>query len=447
MLQRFLHYIEVQRLFSDSDKILLTVSGGMDSMVMTKLFDLAGLNFGIAHCNFKLRGPESDMDADLVRNFARNMGVEFFLKEFETLKFARLKGLSIQDAARKLRYQWFEELILQTEFKFYATAHHFDDQIETFFINLFRGTGVSGLRGILPKNGNCIRPLLFANRIEIEDFARKNKIDYREDSSNNSDNYLRNRIRHFILPALNETRPDFRKGFDLTFNNLSGTEGFIKSEINRITDELINCEEGFWKIDLDKLRLQNSLSFVLFELLKPFNFNYENVRMIIGSLSGVSGKTFYSPTHQILLDRDSLLVRKRTDIEGQNESDVFFITEDIHDLDNPFKLSMEQHLRSSDYFMNKSRSIAHLDVDKLKFPLEIRKPKTGDHFYPLGLGGKKKLSDFFTDEKFSAVQKQNTWLLISDGEIAWVIGQRLDDRFKITPETSKILKISVLSNQ
>ncbi|MBE0638150.1 MAG: tRNA lysidine(34) synthetase TilS [Bacteroidales bacterium] len=446
MLQKFHQYIKSQGLFTSSSKIILTVSGGVDSMVMTKLFELSGFYFGIAHCNFKLRGTESDADAEFVQRIATELGVSFYLKEFETGSFAIENRISIQQAARDLRYRWFDELIQESDFNHYATAHHFDDQIETFFINLLRGAGISGLRGILPKNGHCIRPLLFANRIEIEAFARKHKLSFRTDSSNQSDHYLRNRIRHFVLPAFEKTRPDFRAGFESTFRNLADAENFIKAKIEKISSETMSKEDKYWKIHLGKLQMHRPLSFILFELLKPFGFNYENVLMILDSLSGIPGKSFFSPTHKILLDREYLVISELQD-EDDNEPDHFFITEDLVLLDFPLKLSIDKTFFSVNDTLDISKCVAQLDVDKLNFPLEIRKPDIGDFFYPLGLGGKKKLSDFFTDEKFSAIQKQNTWLLLSSGEIVWIIGYRLDDRFKITPETRKILKITLLTDQ
>lgn len=442
MLNKFLNYISSQKLFSSQDKILLTVSGGLDSMVMARLFQMAGFDFGIAHCNFKLRSAESDGDAEFVRKFAHDLKVSFFEKEFETSLFAAVNQLSIQQAARELRYTWFEQLISETNFDFYATAHHFDDQIETFFINLLRGTGVSGLRGIMPKNSRCVRPLLFASRTEIEDFAKAHKIAFREDSSNLKDDYLRNRIRHHVLPALQSVKPDFRTGFGMTFGNLTQTEAFIKMQMEMIAENLISEEDGFWKIDLKLLQNQQPLPFILFELLKPFSFNVENVLMMADALGGISGKSFLSPTHKALLDRNHLLIFKRKHDEKHPE--VFLVNENDEELHEPVELMIRNKSFSNEYAMDKRKSVAQLDLEKLKFPLQIRKPVTGDYFYPLGLGGRKKLSDFFTDEKFTAIQKLNTWLLLSDGEIAWVIGYRPDDRFKITAETKTVMKISSL---
>ncbi len=445
MFDRFLNYISSQKLFSSQHKILLTVSGGMDSMVMAKLFAKAGFDFGIAHCNFKLRGAESDGDAEFVQKFAHELNVPYFEKEFETQLFAAEHQLSIQQAARELRYSWFEQLIGETDFDFYATAHHFDDQIETFFINLFRGTGVSGLRGILPKNGRCVRPLLFASRMEIEDYAKLHSVVFREDSSNIKDDYLRNRIRHHVPPALERTKPDFRTGFGLTFDNLAQTEAFVKNQMETIAENLISEEDGYWKIDLKLLQNQQPLPFILFELLKPFNFNFENVLMMVEAFGKTPGKSFLSHSHKALLDRDYLLI---FDLKNEDTSpEIFLVSENDEEVLEPVELIIKKIVFSNEYAMDKRKNVAQLDLDKLKFPLQIRKPVTGDYFYPLGLGGRKKLSDFFTDEKFTAIQKLNTWLLLSEGEIAWVIGHRPDDRFKITPDTKSMMKISFYKNQ
>jgi len=263
MRQKFLQFLEKEQLFSKSNKILVANSGGIDSMVLTKLLELDGFDFGVAHCNFRLRGDESNADEEFVRQLAVKLRVPFYCRSFETEEFAGAHRLSIQEAARELRYRWFEKLILETEFDLYATAHHFDDQIETFFINLFRGTGVSGLRGINPITGRCVRPLLFATRTEIEDFANAHHIACREDSSNKSDHYLRNRIRHYVLPALEIAKPDFRHGFATTFKNLKNVEKFVGHQMQIISGQIITDKQGYSQIDLKKLRSFKHLQFVL----------------------------------------------------------------------------------------------------------------------------------------------------------------------------------------
>lgn len=441
MLERFLRFIEQKKLFSLKDRVIVTNSGGIDSMVMTRLFEMAGIEFGIAHCNFQLRGQESDEDAGFVVNYAAQKNIRLFQKNFNTRKYASDHKITIQEAARELRYDWFEELITKTGYSCYATAHQFDDQIETFFINLFRGTGISGLRGILPRNNNCVRPLLFATRKEIEEFAVLQDVKFREDSSNQKNDYLRNRIRHFVLPALQKSSPDFKTGFDNTFNLLSQVETFIQSEISNISKELVSTIDNLQVINIEKLQNYQPVEFILFELLRPFRFNYQNVRMMVNSFGSSSGQKFLSTSHQAVLDRGQLLISPKTMDDEKNKIKSVFIREGVNQLNYPVALRLEIHSYTKDFTLKRKKNVALLDAGKLTFPLEVRQVQTGDFFYPLGLGGKKKLSDFFTNEKFSFTQKEKTWLLTSKDEIVWVIGYRIDDRFKITSATQKILVI------
>jgi tRNA(Ile)-lysidine synthase len=441
MRQKFRHFLDKEQLFSKSNKILVANSGGIDSMVLTKLLELDGFDFGIAHCNFRLRGDESNADEEFVQQLAEKLKVPFFCRSFETEEYARAHRCSIQEAARELRYGWFEKLILETEFDYYATAHHFDDQIETFFINLFRGTGVSGLRGINPITGRCVRPLLFATRTEIEDFANAHHIACREDSSNKSDHYLRNRIRHHVLPALEVAKPDFRHGFATTFKNLRFVENFIGHQMQIISGQIITDKHGYLQIDLKKLRSFKHLHFILFELLKPMGFNYDTVLDIVNSLEGTPGKTFYAGKVKLVVDRDALLLVPDDRDAAPGAGRRFRVYEYETATDSPVKLKMDKLPFTSDYKIELGNEVAQLDFDKLTFPLEIRKAETGDFFYPFGMKGKKKLSDYFTDEKFSAARKLQTWLLVSAGQIAWVIGHRPDDRFKITPDTKTIYRV------
>lgn len=429
-----------ETLIKKGQKIILTVSGGVDSVVMASLFMKLDYDFAIAHCNFGLRAGESDADSIFVKGFAQKLGVPFFEKSFATTAFSHVRKISIQEAARILRYEWFEYLIATTDFDLYATAHHFDDQIETFFINLFRGTGLSGLRGILPRNGNCIRPLLFAKRKQILDYAIKNHIEYREDSSNKKHDYLRNRIRHLIIPALEKTHAEFRTGMDNTFSALSAAENFISDGIQEIRSRIVSETDGCSTIKLNALPGNESLEFVLFELLKPFNFKISIVRSIIKSLDGQSGKTFYSITHEVVLDRDALLI---SELNNQDD-EVFELEKDSKELSLPLNLSIETRKLSASFEIGKSSKMAFLDFDKLKFPLQIRKYRTGDFFYPLGMKGRKKISDFFIDHKISVPKKRKTWILTSGQDIVWLVGHRIDDRFKITNKTKTAYIIQII---
>jgi len=439
-LEHFLENIDNQKLFSSNQKILLAISGGVDSMVMVSLFSKAKFNFGIAHCNFQLRGVESDEDAAFVKKTAINLNVEYFEKNFNTRETAVLKKQSIQVAARELRYEWFNQLVSENGYDYFATAHQFDDQTETFFINLFRGTGISGLRGILPKNGKCIRPLLFASRNEIEEFAANNGILFRNDSSNDSDKYLRNRIRHQVIPALEFTYPDFRKGFVTTFKNLAGAEKILSQEIKKKSENLLEKHDLNVKIDLKKLRLLDPLPVYLFEILKPFHFIFSTIENICEALERIAGKSFFSTTHCLRGERDELVITPLTALENENEQE-FFIPETVTSINYPVNLSFDVTESKPGFLLQNSPDLAQLDYERLQFPLKIRRWKQGDAFIPLGMKGKKLLSDFFINQKFSAEEKQKTWLLVSGNEIVWIIGHRISEKFKITEKTKKIMII------
>lgn len=441
MLNLFTTYIKKEKLFSKTDNILLTVSGGIDSVVMCELFHKAGLKFGIAHCNFQLRGDESEGDENFVEELAEKYRVQFHSVSFDTSAFAKKNKLSIQVAARKLRYDWFEEIRTQFDYSFIATAHHQDDSIETFFINLIRGTGIAGLHGILPKQNNIIRPLLFTNKDQIELFAKKNKLEYREDSSNASDKYVRNKIRHKLIPILKELNPNIHKTIAEDIQRLSDTEKVYKKEIVDKRSKIIKEDKNGIQISIKELKKLNPIEPYLFEFLYPLGFNSATVDEIIESLNGQSGKQFFSATHRLIKDRDFLFLESR---DKNQESRLkkkgnHFIKKNQTELSNDtLRLNFKTISKSTNYELRTTNSIANIDFDKLEFPLEVRKWKNGDIFYPLGMKGKKKLSDFFIDKKISISEKENIWLLTSKNEIVWVIGLRLDDRFKVTDKTKKI---------
>lgn len=408
-------------------------------MVMLDLFRKAKFEIGIAHCNFNLRGLESDEDSSFVRTVAQSYAVPYFEKSFDTAKYASAYKLSIQEAARELRYRWFDEIIAQENYRYFATAHHFDDQLETFFINLFRGTGVKGLRGILPKNGNCIRPLLFATRNEIETYAQNNKITFREDSSNKSDKYLRNRIRHKILPALASVKSDYKTGFGKTFQLLTGAEVFIDSEITKLRKQLFRYEDGQVHISIEKLNQLPRIEFYLYELLKPFGFNEEAVSKIPATFNKTPGKLFYSKTHQLLIDREDIIILPI----NENKPTTYLIDAGQARILRPVELAFEILPNDKKAPIDPDSKVSQLDFDKLEFPLKLRKWKEGDYFYPLGMKGRKKVSDYFIDHKFSLFDKQKTWLLVSSDKIVWFVGQRIDNRFKIDKHTKTIYKITL----
>lgn len=443
MLASFTSYIQKENLFSRTDTILLAVSGGIDSIVMCELFHRARLKFGIAHCNFQLRDDESETDESFVEALAEKHNVQFHSISFDTSAFAKKNKLSIQTAARQLRYQWFEEIREQYHYQSIATAHHRDDSIETFFINLIRGTGISGLHGILPKQGKIIRPLLFAAKIDIEAFAKKNKLKHREDSSNASDKYVRNKIRHQLIPLLKELNPAINETIESTVKRLRETEEIYKKEIADKYSKAVKQEKGSIRINIKELKKLNPLASYLFEFLNPLGFNSAIIDEIIAGLGKQAGKQFLSETHRLIKDREYLIAGRRETGEGdkkkkkstakiqikKNQSEIFM---------DDYKLVFKTKPKTPGSVFRSPDHTANMDYDKLEFPLEIRKWEKGDAFYPLGMKGRKKLSDFFIDKKLSLDQKENTWLLTSKGKIVWVIGYRMDDRFGITDKTKKI---------
>ena len=448
MLKQFKAHIKNTHLFSSEEYILIAVSGGVDSVVMCELFFRAKFRFAIAHCNFQLRGKESDGDESFVQNLALKYNVPFFSKKFNTKIISKKESVSIQMAARAIRYECFDELRKKHNFTYIATAHHQDDSTETFFINLIRGTGIAGLHGILPKQGKIIRPLLFATKAELSKFAASEKIAFREDSSNSSDKYLRNRIRHHVIPLLKELNPNFEFGILENINRLKHVEIIYRAEIENKRSFIVESNDtGATNLSIDKLKELEILSPYLYEFLKPYNFNAATTLEIEKSLNGNSGKQFLSPTHRLIKDRKFLIIEPRTketfnkSQRGKDEEKILVKKNQKESQVNTF--SLQYKILNVDSELSNDIKTASLDLEKLTFPLVIRKWKQGDSFFPLGMKGKKKLSDFFIDKKLPLNQKENTRVLISDNKIAWVIGLRIDDRFKITSKTEKIFFCSI----
>ena len=438
MFPDFEKYIGKEKLFSTSEKLILAVSGGVDSMVMLHLFQQLENDFVVAHCNFKLRGAESDSDEIFLRDYCSEKGIEIYVKTFETKEYATTKGISIEMAARELRYCWFKELLNKLQFDYLTTAHHQDDLVETMLINLTRGTGIRGLSGIQPKSGKVIRPLLFANRLKIINYAAANQIPFQEDSSNEELVYQRNIIRHKLIPMFEEINPAFRKNMSKTAGILRETEKIYHQKIDTEKSRLVQKEGDILKIAIEELVKTEFKPTVLFEILHPLGFNNEQVDEIIQSINADSGKSFYSHSHRLVKDRDYLLVNKLDETIDHR----YYIDEDCISIIDPIELDFQQMKRTADYSFSKELAVADFDFDKLQFPLILKKWDQGEYFQPLGMEGFKKLSDFFIDEKLSLPEKENTWILYSGTKIVWIIGKRIDNRFKITENTSKILRIS-----
>ncbi len=434
MHNKLIEYISKEQLIAKDEKVLLAVSGGIDSVVMCHLFAQTDYKFGIAHCNFGLRDAESDGDAEFVEALAKKYGIPFHLKNCNASDYAKENKISIQMAARDLRFTWFEELIQNENYIAYATAHHADDAIETFFINQLRGTGVAGLHGILPKTGKLIHPLLFTTRNEIYNYLINNKLSYREDSSNKSIKYLRNSLRHKLMPVLKDIQPAYRDILMQNMQRFAATESIYLEKVEEEKQRICRNEGDLYIISMPKLLELAASSTYLFEFIKPFGFEFSHAEDIVESIKkGQPGARFYSTDYVLLRDREELIIS----VKQENNNKGFEIDSEFGELDFPIILKWET-LNESKF--ESASNLAFLDFDKLKFPLKLRKWEQGDAFYPLGMQGKKLLSDFFIDLKINQLQKENIWVLLSGKDIVWIIGLRIDNRFRISADTKRTLK-------
>ena len=441
LLDHFEQYNARHSLFTHDDKILLTVSGGVDSMVMLALFVEAGYSVGVAHCNFALRGAESDEDEATVAAEAVKYGVPIYNKRFDTTGEMERTGESMEMAARRLRYEWFDQICQEHGYTTIAIAHHIDDSIETFFINLLRGTGLRGLTGITRQRGNIVRPLLFAERKEILEYAVAHKIPYREDSSNRSTKYLRNKIRLGLLPMIREINPRFTSIMRGNLYRLSDAQRFIEAGIAKIKEQVLESCNGIDRIHTSLIEPHFPQEFVIYEILNSvYGFKGDVVDELYKALvSGSSGKRFYAREHMACIDRSDIVISaiadddpcqtlvEREAIKSYCGNSVLYY--EHTDIDNV-----------SDY--NAPQEIAYLDEQKLSYPLTLRRWQEGDSFIPFGMMGRKKVSDFLTDRKMSVVEKSRQFVLVSGEDIVWVVGCRIDDRYRVTNRTEDILKIT-----
>jgi tRNA(Ile)-lysidine synthase len=434
VLEQFLNHIDRFKLCAKSDSILLAVSGGVDSMVMLNLFKDAGYPIAVAHCNFQLRGKESDEDEIFVQRACNDLQIPVYTLRFDTETYAWEAGLSIQMAARNLRYEWFNELLKKNGHRWLATGHHFDDTMETILLNLTKGTPTDGLVGIPVKNGNIIRPILFATRRQVEEYARRHGVVWREDQSNFTDDYQRNFIRHHIIPKLKELNPSLETTWQTSIEKIQGDLELLRHSFSDWKNKFV--EESPDRITILKKGFDSYLAAdsVLWRYIKTYSFNFEQSREIIHALNGQPGKRFLSPTHMLVVDRDSIIITHH-----QHEWDSVSIEEGQEEsFLGPWKLQL---LHVPEIRLNSGRMEAFFDADKVTFPLLWRNWKKGDSFQPLGMSHKKKISDFLVDNKLSLVDKKNVTVLESSGQIVYVVGWRIDDRFKITDQTKRILNL------
>jgi len=416
-------------------RILIACSGGLDSVVLSRLFKELNYDISLAHCNFSLRGKESDEDENFVILLADKLSIPIFNKKFNTKAYKIKHKLSIQVAARQLRYQWFAEVCAEHSFDYLATAHHLDDDLETFLINLSRGTGLKGLIGIPLINDKIIRPFLNFPRADILQYAKENNCPWREDSSNQTSDYLRNKLRIEVIPRLKEVDHNLLNGFHQTQKYLNDSMALVNDYMTLIKNLVVSETEDGFEIDVLKLQDLPNTNALLYELLAPFGFTaWDDISDL---LTAQSGKQIFSESHRILKNRKSLLLVENNFVHNKA---TYTIKESDTGIDIPINLKIER----VDKILGYTPSIVYLDVQKLSFPLQLRKWREGDSFYPFGMKGKKKLSKFFKDEKLSLIAKEKTWVLSSGNQIVWIVGMRSDHRFKVENQTKKILKITVL---
>lgn len=418
-------------------QILLAVSGGVDSMVLADLLRRSGIKFGMAHCNYQLRDEASDLDEQLVTDWATQYDIPFFQVRFDTNKVKEEWKMGTQEAARILRYEWLDNLRTTYDYHFIATAHHANDNVETVLMNLFKGTGISGLHGIRVQNNLVIRPLLFAAKEDIRHYATENAVPFREDASNETDVYLRNAIRNHVIPAVAERIPNVVQQVNESITRFAQAEILYRKQVEKEKKKLLMQRGRDWYVPVKKLRQQEALETIVYELFHPYGFSPAQVPQVLQLLETESGHYINSATHRVIRHRDFLV------ITGQAEESADLILIEgapgvVHTADASLHLSTHTNLD----VIPTDKNIACVDFNKMEFPLVLRKWKTGDYFYPFGMGmKKKKVSKFFIEQKMAIHEKERAWVLVSGERIVWVAGMRLDERFKLKPDTQHVLKM------
>jgi tRNA(Ile)-lysidine synthase len=435
MFSKFQNHLVSGFPFLVEKKLFLAVSGGLDSMVLLHLIKQLPYEIAVLHCNFQLRGVESFDDQSFVQQYCDENNIPVFITQFDTEAFAKDYKLSTQVAARELRYSWFYELLETEKFDYILTAHHADDNLETFLINLARGTGLDGLTGIPEQNDKIIRPLLPFSRDEILQYAEENNIEWREDSSNASNKYLRNKIRHDLIPVLKEINPNFLNAFQKTQSFLQESQEMVEDASIMIYQQVAKEEGEDIHFDLTQLKKLPNYKSYLYQWLNEFGFTAWND--IYDLVDGQSGKQVFSEEFRLLKDRNKLILSPFSETHEKAE---YLITEKDSEVNFPLRLKL---CRVDDITIDSNRVI-FVDEEKIRFPLVLRKWNEGDVFHPFGMQGKsKKVGKLFKDQKLSLLEKEKIWILCSDNQIVWVVGIRQDERFKIEKTTNKILKIEL----
>lgn len=429
-------YIQDNMLLTNKARVIIGVSGGADSMALLDILHHLGYECIVAHCNFHLRGQESYRDEYFVEKIATKYKFEYVSANFDTKKYIEEESISLEMAARELRYAWFEKIRKEYKAEKIAVAHHQDDSVETVLINLIRGTGIRGLSGIPPINGKVIRPLLCIFRNDILQYLNVRHIGFVEDSTNKEDIYTRNKIRLNVIPLLKTINPSVVQAIQKTSENLYHTEKIFNAYVEKAKRKVFSNN----RIDISALSKQKEPKTILFEILFPYGFNAPTVDNIYDSINSQSGKIFYSEGYQLIKDREVFILEP---INDQPDT-IYTLFEHETNIEEPCKMTFESFRKTSSFQLEQDPMTIYLDKDRLIYPLIIRKWKHGDKFIPFGMKGHKKVSDYFTDRKFSLVDKSNTWLLCSGDDIVWIIGERIDDRFKITNTTIEILKVTLI---
>ncbi|MEO6148949.1 MAG: tRNA lysidine(34) synthetase TilS [Mucilaginibacter sp.] len=433
-VSRFSEFIAQNTLFTPHSSILVAVSGGMDSVLLARLFSAAGYNFGIAHCNFQLRGDESTADQQFCNNLAQQLNVSFHTINFDTRQYAVAHKLSIQMAARELRYEWFEQVRQQYGYSAIALGHHQNDTIETILLNLTRGTGIAGLHGILPKNGALIRPLMFLGRDEIADIIRDEKIDYAEDSSNASTKYARNKLRHEVIPKLKEVNPNLENTFENNLRHFRELETLLELKVAELKNSLFSYRDEDVYLPISEVKKLHPQHLLLFKLLQDYGFSEIVVDDLVSSLEKHSGRVFESTRFRLILDREQLIITPK---KASAENQISINQTDTEAHFGGYKLNLLHD--DSPLIVRDNPLATSVDAALLVYPLTLRSWQQSDFFYPLGMKTRKKLSDFFIGEKVPLHKKQQIPLLVNgNGDIIWIGGYRPDERYKVGKNTKKV---------
>lgn len=440
MLKEFENFVLENYLFAHTDKLLVAVSGGADSVALVDILSKNNYNFAIAHFNFRLRGADSEMDEIFVKNLAKKYNVQFFVERTDTLQYAKDRKISVEMAARKLRYDWFNSIIATNNLNFIVTAHHSDDNVETILLNLAKKSGLRGLCGIPVKNNNVVRPLLFASKKLIMDYCNQNNLTYRTDHTNFETIYERNKIRHLVIPQFKQVSNAFEQNVIETAKILKKYQQLVDNMLFKFINYCTAQNSNSIEIDIQKSMEYEPIELFYYEFLKNFGFNSDNVNNLLSSLNK-PGNIFYSKTHKIFVERNKIIVTPIIIADKQ------IIVVNKYELLNNIVLNTNkltsEIVSFEDIKIDKNSNIAYFDIDKLQFPIIFRHWQNGDYFYPFGLGRKKKISNFFVDKKIGSYQKINTWLMLSGNKIAWIVGHRTDERFKIDEKTKQVLVLKI----